>query len=50
MKALEKDKKKNYIRDSQCANDNSSRRTRLLPVLAKFSTYATSINTASIVQ
>ena len=42
MKALEKEKKKeekkNHIRDFQCAIDNSSRRTRLLPVLANFST------------
>ena len=33
-----KKEKKNHIRDFQCAIDNSSRRTRLLPVLANFST------------
>lgn len=33
-----KEEKKNHIRDFQCANDNSSRRASLLPVLANFST------------
>ena len=45
-----KRRRKIYIRDFQSANDNSSRRTRLLPVLGNFSTYATSINTASNLQ